>query len=470
MPRRVPRHGHRVGRYDAEVTTRYHVAVRRPEDGRLLVLGDGALPGFSSEAAPPWPVVSPVVDGLAALGLTVVALRAAWVDDPRLALGGLALGGLALGGVDAEDTLTRTATSSHRLYEAAWLGGVLPAGADWVPLEALERRPTPLGRAIDAGALEPASGVHQPWYRGEWLPDMVSWIDERLAAIGRRRRGRVRQVRSWARSALLSVETDGGPVWAKQVPEIFAHEVAVTALLADLDPGVVAPLIAGDVRSGRMLMEHVSGPLLADTGDPAAWLATMARLAELQRVLAADLTALEVAGVPHAPSADLDARLTTLVAVSPDWNALEPSLAGYHEDLRVLCDSVIGASLEHGDLSARQVIMGEMGPVFLDWSDATVTHPFLAAAGLLDDPAHAAGRQGNDPRALTLEYLAGWHGEATSGERELAAARRIRPLHAARECQDRILPGLDQPWELAWLIPALLARAATVVDQRVGPR
>lgn len=423
------------------MTTRYHIAVRRPADDAVLVLDGGAMPGFALEHAPPWPVVTPVVDAMADLGMDVIALRAAWIDDPRLIAG----------------------AGGHRLYEAVWLGGALPAGASWVAAGDLVRRPTPLGRAIDSGVLEPAIGAHQPWYRPDWLPAMVAWIDERLAAVGRRRTAAPRQVRSWGRSALLAIETDGGRLWAKQVPAVFAHEVAVTALLADLDPGAVAPLVAGDVATGRLLMEHVEGPILADVDDGAAWTATMARLAELQRVLAVDLLALEVAGVPHATEAELMMRLPALVVDVPAWAGLADSLDGHLGDLERLAGSSVGRSLEHGDLSARQVILGEMGPVFLDWSDSTIAHPFLSAAAFLGEAGMPGARRpaGVDPGDLASAYRAGWlsAGPAEASELELAAARRVHPIHAARECQDRVLPGLDQPWELAWLIPELLARA-----------
>src|SRR6188472_3518662 len=108
--------------------TRYHLAIRRPSDDRLLVLADGSMPGLSLDDAPPWPVVTPVVDGAReAFGLDVVALRAAWIDQPTPGL---------------------PAPSTDRLYEAAWVAGAMPSGARWVALDDLERRATPMGGAI----------------------------------------------------------------------------------------------------------------------------------------------------------------------------------------------------------------------------------------------------------------------------------------------------------------------------------
>ena len=412
---------------------RYHVAVRRPDDDAILVLRDGAMPGFTLDDAPWWQVVTPVVDRLRDdLALDVVALRAAWLGEPA-----------ADGSVD-------------RLYEVAWRGGSVPAGSRWVPLPDLERRETPLGRAIDAGVLEPADGELHPWYRPHWFDPMAAWIDQALADAGLRRRGPVRQVRSWGRAALLVVDTDRGRVWAKQVPSVFAHEIAVTRLLGDVDPGFVAPEIAADRAAGRVLMEHVDGPLLTEQRDDIVpWTATLARLAEVQRVLAADLDGVRVAGLPAASLASLADDLPALL----DSDGVDPPIRDAIPDLatacRVLDATPFGPSVEHGDLSPGQVVVGAMGPVILDWSDATITHPFLAAASFLIEPADLPG----DVDALAEAYLAGWGG-GPDARRALDLAMVVYPLHLVRLYATRILPGLEQPWEMEQMIPWGLERLA----------
>ena len=157
--------------------------------------------------------------------------------------------------------------------------------------------------------------ARQPWDHDDWLEEMSAWVDARLADAGIRRRGPVRQVRSWARAAVLTLETDHGRMWAKAVPAVFAHEIAVTELLADVDPGIVPPVVAADRALGRIITEHVDGPTLAAIGDdPAVWTATLSRLAEIQRVLAADLDALAVAGVAAAPLDRLADAVPALLA------------------------------------------------------------------------------------------------------------------------------------------------------------
>lgn len=424
-------------RYDSDhMRVRCHVAVRRPDDDAILTLADGAMPGVVIDDAPGWPVVGPVVDGLReTYGLDVVALRVAWVGEPA-----------ADGSVD-------------RLVEVAHRGGPVPRGARWVPLAEVERRPTPLGRAIDAGALEPADGTLQPWYRPDWFDGMAAWIDAALADAGLGRRGPVRQVRSWGRAALLTLETDRGRAWAKQVPTVFAHEIAVTRLLGDVDPGFVAPEIAADEAAGRVLMEHVDGRHLIETRDDLVpWTATLARLAEVQRVVGADLEAARIAGVPAAPLGSLADDLPRLLDHDGTSTAVRAAIEDLQAACRALEASSIGASIEHGDLTPGQVIVGEMGPVILDWSDSTITHPFLATASFLGAPDELPTSLGGDVvTALADAYLAGWGGGAEA-RHALELATVVDRLHQVRLAVDRILPGLEQPWEGERMRPDALRR------------
>jgi hypothetical protein len=116
-------------------------------------------------------------------------------------------------------------------------------------------------------------------------------------------------------------------------------------------------------------------------------------------------------------------------------------------------------SLDHGDLNAAQVLVGAMGPVVLDWSDGSITHPFLSAASFLG----SAGRSAGVPVAGTsLEdaYLGPWRASGSGSEAELRAAlaraRVVHPIHVAALYAERVLPGLEQPWEMARVVPDAL--------------
>ena len=92
--------------------------------------------------------------------------------------------------------------------------------------------------------------------------------------------------------------------------------------------------------------------------------------------------------------------------------------------------SGIPDSLDHGDLAADEVIIGAMGPVFLDWSDGSITHPFLSAASLLS----GGGVTRADADELAAAYLGPWLSAGLgltmeTGRDALELARTVLPLH-----------------------------------------
>jgi fructosamine-3-kinase len=50
-----------------------------------------------------------------------------------------------------------------------------------------------------------------------------------------------------------------------------------------------------------------------------------------------------------------------------------------------LAEHAIPMSLEHGDLHAGNIRVGDRGPLFYDWSGACVTHPFFGLSDLIAD-------------------------------------------------------------------------------------
>jgi hypothetical protein len=303
------------------------------------------------------------------------------------------------------------------------------------------------------------------------MVDMASWVDARLADAGIRRRSELAQMWLRPRAALMSLETDRGRMWAKAVPPVFAHEVALTELLADIDPGIVPPVVAADRTLGRIITEHVDGPALsALDGEPGIWAATMSRLAEMQRVLASERSELASIGTVAAPIARLATDLPTLLAdddllmvdragglTGREASALRRRIPALVKACRALDASGVPDSLDHGDLAADEVIIGVMGPVFLDWSDGSITHPFLSAAALLADRGGSTAVTDE----LAAAYLGPWLSAGLgltekAGMNALVHARTVLPVHRVALYAERVLPGLDDPAELAATVPGIL--------------
>jgi len=87
-------------------------------------------------------------------------------------------------------------------------------------------------------------------------------------------------------------------------------------------------------------------------------------------------------------------------------------------------------SMDHGDFWAGQIVVGRTNPVFIDWSDASISHPFFSMAFFSDDeemrpiwgcsPGLAADA-GRVPRALDCLRALG-HPDAGVEHRVFAGA------------------------------------------------
>jgi hypothetical protein len=302
---------------------------------------------------------------------------------------------------------------------------------------------------------------------------MTAWVDDRLAERGVRRHGPLVPVRVWERSAVSHFETDRGRMWAKAVPGVFSHEIALTELIADIDPGAAPPVVAADRGLGRIITDHVEGPLLTDVEEPLAWTATLARMAELQRVLAANRGALETAGVAGAPLDRLADQVPALLAddallgvgrttglSTREAASIRARTADLVSACRTLAAGPVPESLDHGDLTPAEVILGEMGPVILDWSDGSITHPFLAAASFLAhvdrSPATCPATHDEMADAYLGPWLAPTGMSLDEGRQILDLARTVHPLHVAALYAQRVLPNLEVSRELEHVVPERL--------------
>ncbi len=307
----------------------------------------------------------------------------------------------------------------------------------------------------------------------EWWDEMTAWTDQRLAERGLRRRGPLVPVRMWARSVVCWFATDRGRMWAKVVPAVFAHEIALTELIADVDPGLAPPVVASDRALGRIVTDHVEGPMLTDVEEPLAWTATLARMAELQRVLAADRQALVTAGVTPAPLDRLADQVPALLAddallglgrpsglSAEEMSSLRKRTSEIVAACRTLAASPFPETLDHGDLTPDEVIVGEMGPVILDWSDGSITHPFLAAASFLAGVDRSPTAVPATHDALADAYLGPWLASTSvppaDARRLLDLARTVHPLHVAALYAERVLPRLQAPDRLDDVVPERL--------------
>jgi Phosphotransferase enzyme family len=233
------------------------------------------------------------------------------------------------------------------------------------------------------------------WSSARWRDDVTGWLDERLAALGERRTGEVEQphLRPW--STALRAATSRGTVWLKAPGPGAAFEVSLyPVLVARAGEYVLTPL-AVDVER-RWLLLPDGGPVLGETlqGRPLidALCAAVAAYGQLQLDLAGAVDELLRAGVPDMRVEVMPARLAQALEVvrpyveSSDDDAdratyerLQRTQDEFTRKCGELSRSVVPASLQHGDLHPRNIFAAARTrpvPVFFDWGDSTVAHPF----------------------------------------------------------------------------------------------
>jgi hypothetical protein len=233
--------------------------------------------------------------------------------------------------------------------------------------------------------------VSLPWDEPGWLDRAIGWIDEQVDRTGE---VELERTRPW--SAIARVPTADGLIWFKESPPVDAFEPALTELVARARPDATPQIVAWE--DSRLLTRHV-GPSLREVHDAGnskpSWEEVLRLYAEVQIELAPLAERALALGTPD----ERPARLTGL------YDEL-----GWPRDLR---ETVVRAAAALGDAAPLTIVhqeahdgnvfMADGGrPVFIDWAEATVAHPFV---GPLLPLRFAAERAGHEPGSAEVERL-----------------------------------------------------------------
>ena len=186
----------------------------------------------------------------------------------------------------------------------------------------------------------------------------------------------------------MSVLSSGGTRYVvKAVPDYFGHEGAVVAVLSAAAPGTVpAPVALGAnwwiarefVPQGEPTARSVLDTLLA------VQRAVGPRLDELRLLGVRRITGL---GILRVIEQHLDELHGSQDGLLQRWETLATSLAR-------MDDPRCPVALVHGDLNPENVVLVAGGTLVYDWTDVSITHPFVDLVRLhgLADFAIAARR------------------------------------------------------------------------------
>ena len=345
-------------------------------------------------------------------------------------------------------------------------------GARWVSRATLAG--VRLSRPEDRTALAAWSargGRRAAWMRPGWRSRAVRWCERQIGAPATR----MTQLRAWESSTVLRLDTRKGRFYFKAVEPPCDHEPRLTRWLDRRAPGRVASVVAVGGGGRWLLMREAPGRALRASARLGDWVRTAHEYGRLQRALAGAPARLRLLRARRRDLGWLARQLGPMLADARGLAAggrarlrrgeiarlrrLAPALGAR---CRALARLGVPLALDHGDLWAVNVIVGRGGPVFLDWEDAVVAHPFWGAFmlpwshGFWDRWGHRSAAAAR----VRAAYLAGWAGaEEVQGYRDaFSRSRVLAPLHHAAIWWHDVLPHLQTSLETAALIPFFLRR------------
>lgn len=203
--------------------------------------------------------------------------------------------------------------------------------------------------------------------------------------------GELKQVRTWAISAVYRVETTKGAVYFKALPDFLGHEPKLTQYMLKQFPQHLPEVTAIEPNEHWMLTKEMGGPEPESRAD---WELVLGTLIQIQSHCNRNLPELLEFGVKDRPLAKLPELLEPVIA-----ELKQPAMLAFYEvndeeaellarrlrALPELCASLmecgIPETLIHGDLWGPNVIMrdafSEKAPIIFDWTDGAISHPFF---------------------------------------------------------------------------------------------
>lgn len=302
-----------------------------------------------------------------------------------------------------------------------------PTEACWMPVNiaadcCATEEAAPLRTALAELSAYASGAKHGPFAKSGWLKELFCWAHEQTAPLGLRLTGKFRQLNASPTFSLVWIETDDFALWFKATGEPNAHELPITALLADLFPHYV-PRILGVHRSWNgWLSAETEGAPLDELTECAAWERAARALAELQIASIGKDQKLLDGGCREmglTEAAKLIAPfLRRMGGFMRTQEKLYPapleasellSLGEALEDLfSLLLNLGLPDTLGHLDCNPGNLIVSSDRCIFLDWAEACVTSPVVTFEYLRRQMERCGIAEPAADSRITAAYLRPW--------------------------------------------------------------
>lgn len=455
--------------------TTYRVLLPHPLESRLLMMhthGDWHLPEWVDAAPHPWQVTDHVNRAVAArFGMETTVLRCVRAHTD---------------GGSGDETrvyeLENHSAPHDMVPSSTWISR---AEVPMLPVADPETR-----ELIDAWFSREAGEVARrgpAWMRRGWYVEALAWATARLGERGLPTHTTPEQLRSWERSFVMRIATEQGTWYFKAVPPVFAHEPALVHWLAREYPDHFPDVLAIDAARGWFLERAVAGDALplAEAREEEEWYRAVRRLAEIQVECSKRTPELGELGCPHRGLDVLARRIPPLCADEDAFLPGQPCglsraeiarLAALAPTLLTLCEELasygIPDSIEHGALVASTVLSSFDGPVYVDWSSSSLSHPFFTVSRIMSEAVSLVPATSRESRRrLRDSYLMPWAALVPDPTlvRAFEIARVLAPVHQAATAHAELIPASGYRWEVECGVPAAMRTALQLLADGDSP-
>ena len=316
----------------------------------------------------------------------------------------------------------------------------------------------------------------------------LGWLEKLLIKLGscndRGTRPLIRQLNQGTNFCLLSVtQATGDRVWFKAVGEPNTCEYALTTDLARRFPACLPKILVTIPEWNGWIMQDVRGVPLNESASIDQCEQALTALAIMQKEMINDVYSLSALGAKDLTYARISMLARpffeeALCAMQTQTSVKSKPLSdrdlfqlqnATESALDEFMNTGIPETLLHGDIGHGNVIATSEGPVFLDWAETCIGHPFLSAEHLVADLARSNPMFSAIQPVLRSHYAAYW-GEFARPE-ELKKVTALAPAIGAFAYAliawdaNRNRPDPSQAWPL---IRSMLRRTKRELEQVKG--
>lgn len=261
----------------------------------------------------------------------------------------------------------------------------------------------------------------------------LGWIYELLDLMGTNRdriaMPVIRQLGLSIDFCLISwKDASGRKLWFKAVGEPNTREYRLTLALAGRFRAYLPKITVSIPEWNGWVMEDANGVPLNESHASEQCKEALTALAVMQREMACDVHLLRTVGAKDWTCLKIaalcepffaDAERIMLAQISTKTNPLLDSelillRSEIESAISIIENAGIPETLFHGDIGHGNIIATSEGPVFLDWAETYIGHPFLCAEHLLADFMRFHPHLSCDSMALRIAYANHWKDYATT--------------------------------------------------------